>query len=64
MTTKDLTILRTNLRRIAEVTGDPEVIAAIPAGDEFNTQPYAERGWNRLAAFICGWVEQHRKDDQ
>ena len=49
--------LRTSLRRIAEMTRDPEVVAEIPKGDPFNGIPYAERGWNRLAAILVSWVE-------
>lgn len=46
----ELAVLRLSLRRIAQSTKDPEILAAIP-------NDYADRGWNRLAAMVCDWVE-------
>ena len=50
----DLETLRLSLRRLAETTGDPEILRWIPATLQ------DERGWNRLCAFLCTWVERSR----
>lgn len=51
-----LEVLRLSLRRIAEETRDPEIIAAIPA-----TQA-TERGWNALCAHICAWARARQRE--
>jgi DNA-binding XRE family transcriptional regulator len=53
---QELEILRLGIQRVAEMTGDPEVTAAIPASVQ------TTRGWNRLCAFLVGWVEKHRTE--
>jgi len=60
---RDLTSLRTSIRRVAEITGDKEIIASIPAGDEFAGQPYVEHGWNTLCANLWDWVTAHKNSE-
>lgn len=56
----ELTILRTSIKRVAEMTQDAQVITAIPEGDELNAHPYSKQGWNRLCVVLCDWIENHR----
>ncbi len=52
---RELTSLRTSIKRIAECTKDLDVQSYIPAGDE---KAYDERGWNALCAVLVDHVER------
>jgi hypothetical protein len=47
---KELALLRLSVQRIAEMTRSDDVAAFIPKSD-------SERGWNRLCAVLCDWIE-------
>lgn len=49
-TESELAILRLSMRRIAEATRNPDIVAAIP-------NDYSDRGWNALAARVCEWID-------
>ncbi len=46
----EIAVLRTSLQRVAEVTGNAELIGTIPPAGY-------DRGWNRLAAAVCEHME-------
>jgi hypothetical protein len=56
--------LRTSIRRVAQCTMDPAVLALIPAGDPNSSEPYDEYGWHKLCEVLCDWVEKNRSFEE